>query len=510
MVKVVNILLLLGLLILSLIIAADSMSKPIGHDEHMYCTAAALIAEGKVIYRDFSYVAQLPYHPTICAGIYKTLNTTHFLLTARCFSVVCDILVVLLISYIYCITLKDSPIVSKLLGLGAAILYIFNPVVDYANGFAWNHDMVILCVLLCFTLFITTDFQNRGRYWRLAMIGALLALAAWSRMTTALIYIIFLIAIFKRLSGNLKQKIIDLIPFIASSVIVSIWPLIILIKAPKAFILNVSVIPIFNGEWLREIAKIPGPSEVIFNSLTKPAYIILFILTIYLFITIVLLRKKLQDIDYGHLILSSIVIVVFFIITFIPPAMFEQYFAMPALFIIISFTYPIFYLSRFNKHALIKKHFHIACCAITISVILTVLFNINIIKRIPVLSEPQSWPAVELHKTSKDIAKKISEPKLILTLAPLYALEGGCEIYPEFSSGPFIYRIADAINADARAAVIGAGTQDLDRLTNDFPPSALILGTEPRGLEEPLYNAAVKPYWKRINYSDGIVVFFKP
>ncbi|MHC4131248.1 MAG: hypothetical protein ACYSSP_07100 [Planctomycetota bacterium] len=510
MVKTVKIILLLGLLILSLVIAADSMSKPIGHDEHMYCTAAALMAEGKVIYRDFSYIAQLPYHPTICAALYKLFNTTHFLLAGRLFSVVCDIIVILLISYIYCITLKNLPVVSKLLGLGAAALYIFNPVVDYANGFAWNHDMVILCVLLCFTLFMTTDFQNKSRYWRLALIGALLALATWSRMTTALIYIIFIIAIFKRLSGNLKHKIIDLIPFIASSVIISIWPLIILIMAPKAFILNVSIIPIFNGEWLREIAKIPGPSEVIFNSLTKPAYIILFILTIYFFVTIVLLRKKIQDIDYGNLMLSSIITVVFFIITFIPPAMFEQYFAMPALFIIISFTYPVLYLSRLNKQVLIKKQFHIACGVITTSVILTVLFNINILKRIPVLSEPQSWPAVELHKASKDIANKISEPKLILTLAPLYALEGGCEIYPEFSSGPFVYRIADAINEDARAAVIGASIHDLDRLTNEFPPSALILGTEPRGLEEPLYNAAVKSNWKRANYSNGIIVFFKP
>ncbi|MHC4187778.1 MAG: hypothetical protein ACYSRQ_06255, partial [Planctomycetota bacterium] len=128
MVKAVNIILFIGLFLLSLIIAADSMSKPIGHDEHMYCTAAALIAQGKVIYRDFSYVAQLPYHPTICAALYKIFNSTHFLLIARCFSIVCDIFVIVLIAIIYRITLKSLPIASKLLGLGAATLYIFNPV----------------------------------------------------------------------------------------------------------------------------------------------------------------------------------------------------------------------------------------------------------------------------------------------------------------------------------------------------------------------------------------------
>jgi hypothetical protein len=510
MVKVSVIILFLGLILLSLIIVANSMSKPIGHDEHMYCTAAALMAEGKVIYRDFSYIAQLPYHPTICAAMYKLFNTTHFLFVSRCFSAACDILVIALIAIIYCIVLKTLPVASKLFGLGATTLYIFNPIVDYANGFAWNHDMVVLCVLLSFTLFITTDFHKRSKYWRLALIGALLTLASWSRMTTALIYIIFLIAILKRSPGTIKQNIKDLLPFLVASVIVSIWPLIILIMAPKAFILNVSVIPIFNGEWLREIAKIPGPYEVIFNSLTKPAYIILFFLAVYFFITIVLLRKKLRDVDYGNLILSSIITLTFFIITFIPPAMFEQYFAMPALFIIISFAYPMLYLSGLNKSALLKKHLYTACCIIIISVILTVIFNTNTLKRLPILSKSQNWVPMQLHNTSVDITSKIVEPKRILTLAPLYALEGGCEIYPEFSSGPFVYRIADAIEEEALKTVVGAGTKDLDTLVQKLQPSAVIFGTEPPGLEKPIYNATVKSDWKKVNYPQRIVVFFKP
>ena len=49
MVKAANIILLLGLFILGLVIAADSMSKPIGHDEHMYCTAEELKTERKEI-----------------------------------------------------------------------------------------------------------------------------------------------------------------------------------------------------------------------------------------------------------------------------------------------------------------------------------------------------------------------------------------------------------------------------------------------------------------------------
>ncbi|MHC4757294.1 MAG: hypothetical protein ACYTE8_01425 [Planctomycetota bacterium] len=510
MVKAAKIALFLGLFFLSLVIVADSMTKSIGHDEHMYCTAAALMSKGEVIYRDFSYVAQLPYHPTICAAIYKLFNTTRFLLAARIFSSACDILVVLLIAYIFCGVLKHLRVASKLLGLAAAVLYIFNPAVDYANGFAWNHDMVALCVLASFTIFITTDFKETPKCWRFAFIGGLLTLATWSRMTTALIYIVFLIAILKKSPGTAKQKTQALLPFFAASFVISIWPLIIFFMAPKALILNVLAIPIFNGEWLREVAKIPGPWQVIFYSLTKPAYIILFALIAYFFVTIVSIRKRIQPVDHAGLILSSVIVVIFFIIVFIPPAMFEQYFAMPALFIIISFAYALLYISKLNSAALLKKHLNIAFFVITASLILTIASNLKIINRIPNLFKPQNLPPMQLHNISMDISDKIGEPKLALTLAPLYALEGGCEIYREFSAGPFVYRIADLINEESLQIVTGAGMTELTELTENFHPSAIVLGTEPHGLEQPIYNAAVKPEWKRINYPQGIVVFYKP
>ena len=65
----VKILVVLILAILSLVILSNSMTKPVGRDEHMYCTGAVLLAQGKIIYRDFSYVAQLPYHPLLYATL---------------------------------------------------------------------------------------------------------------------------------------------------------------------------------------------------------------------------------------------------------------------------------------------------------------------------------------------------------------------------------------------------------------------------------------------------------
>ncbi len=153
------------LAVLSLAVLANSMTKPVGHDEQMYCTAGALLAQGKMIYRDFSYVAQMPYHPLLYAALFKALNTSYYLLTGRIVSVVCDILVVVCIVGIYRLIFKPFVVTGLLLGLGASVLWIFNPLVDYANGFAWNHDVVILCVTLSLWLLLSTDLRLKSRYW---------------------------------------------------------------------------------------------------------------------------------------------------------------------------------------------------------------------------------------------------------------------------------------------------------------------------------------------------------
>ncbi len=57
--KIVSVAVFLVLAVYSLAIVANSMTKPLEHDEQMYCTGAVLLAQGIMIYRDFSYIAQV-------------------------------------------------------------------------------------------------------------------------------------------------------------------------------------------------------------------------------------------------------------------------------------------------------------------------------------------------------------------------------------------------------------------------------------------------------------------
>jgi len=507
--KIVNILLVLVLIVLSLAIFANSMTKPLGRDEQMYCTAGVLLAQGKMIYKDFSYAAQMPYHPLLYAALFKILNTTHYLLAGRILSALCDILVMLCIVGIYRHIFNSYTISGALLGLAAAALYVFNPLVDYANGFAWNHDVVILCVVVSLWLFISADFKQKPKYCRTAVIAALLTLATCMRITTALVQLLFFAVLLTRPAESAKQRFKTALPFLIATVAVLIWPLWTVVLAPRAFFLNLCWIPILYGQWLHQMGLVHNKLDLIFSSITTPGYLALIVTAVYLCLIVIWQRRRLTITETRNLLPAIPLVVVFFIIALIPPTIWRQYLAMPVPFIIISLTFPLLYLRKLADNTGSNKHFNIASCLIAASVLVAVASHSVVLYRIPKLLDRQNWVPIRLHAVSADIAEKTESPKLILTLAPLFALEGGCDIYPQLSAGSIVYRIADLLSPADRDITHTVGPKTLKEMIHIAPPAAVILAVELEFLEAPLLQSAVKPNWQRQTYDNGPVVYFK-
>jgi len=520
--KILNILVVLILIALSLAILANSMTKPLGRDEQMYCAAGSLLAQGKMIYRDFSYPAQMPYHPLLYAALFRTLNTTHYLLAGRILSVVCDILIVVCIVGIYRHIFKSFAVSGMLLGLAAAVLYVFNPLVDYANGYAWNHDVVILFVALSFWLFVSTDFKRKSKYWRIAAIGALLTLATCMRITTALVELLFFAVLLAQPPESIKQRFKTALPFLIAAAIVLVWPVWVIAQAPRAFFLNIVRIPVLYGEWLHQIGMVHNKFNLIFTCLTMPGYFALIVLTIYLFLVIVCLRRRLKISNAQNLLLAALLPLTFFIIALIPPTMWRQYLAMPVPFLLISAAFPLLYLRKLANKSGLNKHFKIASVLVSVCVLVAVVSYPVVLYRTVIVLVPESWVPIEIHKISEDIAEKLKTQnhvlsavegsKLILTLAPLYALEGGCDIYTELSAGSIVYRIADSLTPADRAVTHTVGPKTLGALLEKEPPSAVLLGVEMKRLEEPLLKLAVGPdreNWEAKTYHTGPTLYFK-
>ncbi|MHC4148263.1 MAG: hypothetical protein ACYSR5_02145 [Planctomycetota bacterium] len=507
--KIVKAITIFTVAVLSAAILANSMTKPLGHDEQMYCTGAALLARGEMIYRDFSYVAQMPYHPLLCAALFKILDTTHYLLVVRLLSVVCDVLIVVCIVAIYQHIFSGFNISAMILGLSGAVLYLFNPFVSYANGFAWNHDIVILLVVASFWLFISTDFKDKSRYWKIALMGGLLTLATCMRITTALAELVFFVFLLVRPSEPIKARLKTVLAFLIASAVVLIWPVWILITSARAFYLNLFWIPMLNSEWLHQAGLVYNKSHLIFLAFTTPGYPLLIVIAIFLYLMLVLKRRKLAASNVINLLLGLVLPLIFCVIAVIVPVMWTQYLAMPVPFFVISFAYPLLYLQRLGDGT--GKGFKAIRGLIVGCALASMLLYPVVLYKIPELLAPQGWVPNRVHRISKDIAEKTEGSKLILTLGPLYALEGSCDIYTELSAGVFVYRIADFLSPSDYRIAHAVGAKTLEQLIEESPPAAVVLGVEPKPLEIPLF-MATKPNqqgWEAEVYDDGPTAYFR-
>ncbi len=502
--------LVLVIIILSAALLANSMLKPLSRDEHMYCSAGVLMAQGQAIYRDFSYPSQLPYHPLLLAVFYTTLGTTHYLLVGRMVSVACDIGVLILMAAIYRRIFSAYQLEGCLLASAAVLLYAFNPMVARAAGYAWNHDVVIFCVLLSFWFFITTDFQKRSDTWRLALMGALLMFATCMRVTTALVTALFMVALFVWTPGSFAKRTKTLLPFSLSALVVLAWPLWIFVHAPEAVRVNLFHIPTLYARWLHEIGMTFGKARLTLAALTSPAYLALFGMAGYLTVVTIKRRSDMILQNRRNRLLAVFLVGVFVIIAFIPPTMWEQYWAMPVSFWVIALAFPLALLCKRAETVKQNKAFRIGCWIMAVCAMMTIYDNTAFVSRTPKAWSPKQWVPVQVHQTSVEIAKHIPERGPVLTLGPLYALEGKRDIYPELANGSIVYRVAGMMSPDQREVTHTVGPETIKTLLQKSPLVGAILGVEdsPASLETPLLEA-IPSNWRHITYDD-LQVYFKP
>ncbi len=128
------------------------------------------------------------------------------------------------------------------------------------------------------------------------------------------------------------------------------------------------------------------------------------------------------------------------------------------------------------------------------------------------MNRTTSMPAVPAAVSSSRIAAQARPPRLALTLGPLYALEGGCDIYPQLAAGSIVYRVADRMSAETRRLTHTVGPATLEELAAARPPSVVIVGVEPSyfaSLEDPL-RRLVPSDWTRQTYDDALQVYLPP
>ena len=99
----------------------------------------------------------------------------------------------------------------------------------------------------------------------------------------------------------------------------------------------------------------------------------------------------------------------------------------------------------------------------------------------------------------------------VLTLAPLFPLEGGLEVYTEFATGPFAWRRAHLIPEQMRRKLGIVSEAELAALLDAEPPAAVLAGYENRfGLEEPLIEYAESSGYRAVELKHGGTLWVAP
>ena len=100
-------------------------------------------------------------------------------------------------------------------------------------------------------------------------------------------------------------------------------------------------------------------------------------------------------------------------------------------------------------------------------------------------------------------------PGKILTLAPIYPLEGGRPIYPPLATGPFAWRTAYLVGEEERAVLGLVAPADLESYLASQPPVGVLVGPE-GDLERPLRAYARDRGYRALVPASGLELLVPP
>lgn len=476
-------------------------------DEQMYCTGGYMLSKGLMIYRDFSYIAQLPWHPILLAGIYKISATTHYLLAARLFSVICDILIAVCIFSIFRKIFRQYYFEGIFAGLAGSSIFVFNPYSNYLMGLAWNHDLVVLCIVLSFRIFIGIESNDKYNWLRNAAIGSLLIIAMWTRPTSVFVLPIFIAMIIAK--TRLKYFWI----FLGGAIVFSIVPVWIIVCSGRAFFVNIYTIPTLNSELLHKLGIAYSKFFLTFMAVRNKEFLFLILLAIVVWVYVFVKRRKIVFADKANALLAGMLVIASFVIAYFPPTMWKQYLGIPVVFVIISLACGLFYSLKCTK---IWIYGFIALAIFTAA-------KQNPFSKIAKIADFQKWTPMKVHKISKNIVgDKILRPKWtscgrfaqndkkpILTLTPLYAIEGGGKIYRRLSAGAFAFRVAGKLSEEDQKITHAAGLGEMRKMIEENQPAAIVIGPELTRFEKIDLRSLVPEEWQKVNF-ENVHCFFPP
>ncbi len=427
---------------------------PFDHDENHFLAAVHLVDKGFLPYIDFPY-NHTPLYPYITLPFYNL--TSHKFLMLRVLSGLAFLGVLIIIF----LRISKESLSLALIFLSTIIfskLIVFNTCVLRPNNLA--------LFLAIFAFYLLKEYHKNEFF-----VGLFLASSTGIRITYSLLFLPF------RFFINSKEKIKN---FYFGLILGSLPLIFFFIKSPAKFIFHIVVQPIKRKIFYilfgyKDYLGFTGRIKAIYKAcIFSPDLTIIFLL--------LLLSPFIIDFKSRRNIFLILTLTTVLIQCILPAPVWHQYLIPLYIFAIIIFSeiYPI--------------------------KILKVIFSICLIINF-YLTMPWYWQKIKLnfhkstpqkvHNLGKVIAYYTNHQGKILTLSTAFPIEGGLEIYPEIPS-VFPWREAIFLDKSLRGKYHLYGPEELNQITKQDPPQAVITGLENHWLEKPLVRWAQKHNYQPI------------
>lgn len=459
---------------------ARIMAYPLRHDEEMYLPVGALLSQG-ALYRDFGF-NNLPNLPWLLHAVYTVTGTGYYLLTGRML-LFAGWLVALLAIGLAARRITGSVIAGWL----CALVLLCNPVLLSTPGMLVTNNFLPLPFALaatgCFLSGLDRPVPHRPL---LAAAGLLLALAAGFKANAA-----FLIPPFA-LAALLVPRTLPLparlaavtAPFLLGGIVGMTPVFVYLVQDPHGFLTH--VLGYHRGPhiayWLanagldgEKIMTLPAKLRLAARLWLWGATLPILLAVMYGIVAAWRTRRQpgRSRRPAWPIALLSGILLLSALVSFVPTPAFPQYYILPIPFAILLAAALFARLPRTGRGR--------AAPVLIAAAVLAILPGIpRLLLPLPGLARPADWTGARIHRAGVALARQVAVTggTRLATLAPIYAIEGGLDVYPELTAGPLVYRVGDLIPVADRVHYRLVSPTTLGALLERTPPAAILVGFE--------------------------------
>lgn len=497
--------------------AVGTILTVLDHNEHMYMAAGVLVAQNKVIYRDFAYL-QMPYLPLLYGRLFQWLHIqAYYLLVGKLVSGF----------FLSLSTLTLFLIARRLLGqlelcLGIVALFLLNTTIVGPAAEASNYIAPLACSLLSFYAFCLSTAPPRLKPLGLLLSGLCLALAIGVKLTYAPLVVAFLLAIGllpsdrSTLTAALNYRVTHALAPFSAGLILGLLPLLGYLWDWDRFLFNNVGYHDLNTQW-RQLTGYAGAMSLAAKLdfarqvFSRPDNLIL-IASVLLGLGLAFARVPGLGQTAKRLPPASLLALLFLLVA-VPSALaptpsFFQYFALPVsglfLLLIGAWALP-------GKDAIWWPG-HLLLLMLTLASMAVSGAGLHTVTR---LADRGAWSGVSVQRVAASVRQALEAAGAdaagkVATLSPLYAIEANLPIYPQLATGPFLFRVSDLLTAEQRQRFVAVSPQTLSDLLDADPPAAILVGFE-GDLDATLRAYALDhDYRRQDNMAGGAELYVRP